>query len=80
VVRVSRQREVTFDPEQVKSWEDTRANMNSPWSPNWTAPVVPAAAKWSSRPRSPNRHLRPARCGRRCALLGGDSVTVTVTR
>ena len=33
--------EATFDPIQVKVWEDTRAAMNSPWAPLWTAPDVP---------------------------------------
>ena len=29
---------VTFDPPQVKAWEDTRAGANSPWAPLWSAP------------------------------------------
>ncbi len=33
--------EATFDPIQVKVWEDTRAAMNSPWAPLWSAPDVP---------------------------------------
>jgi len=33
--------EVSFDPPQVKSWEDTRAAANSPWAPLWAAPPVP---------------------------------------
>jgi len=32
---------VTFDPPQVKPWEDTRAGANSPWAPQWTAPKIP---------------------------------------
>ena len=32
---------VTFDPPQVKAWEDTRAAANSPWAPQWTAPKIP---------------------------------------
>jgi hypothetical protein len=31
----------TFDPPQVKAWEDTRAGANSPWAPQWTAPKIP---------------------------------------
>jgi hypothetical protein len=34
-------KEATFDPIQVKVWEDTRAAMNSPWAPLWSAPDVP---------------------------------------
>ncbi len=32
---------VTFDPPQVKVWEDTRAGANSPWAPLWQAPKIP---------------------------------------
>ena len=32
---------VTFDPIQIKPWEDTRAGANSPWAPLWTPPVMP---------------------------------------
>jgi hypothetical protein len=31
---------VTFDPEQTKVWEDTRAGANSPWAPRWVAPKI----------------------------------------
>ena len=33
--------QATFDPIQVKVWEDTRAGANSPWAPLWSAPDVP---------------------------------------
>jgi len=33
--------QVTFDPQQVKIWEDTRASANSPWGPSWTPPPIP---------------------------------------
>jgi len=33
---------VTFTPEQVKVWEDTRTGANSPWAPVWVAPEMPA--------------------------------------
>ena len=36
---------VTFSPEQIKSWEDTRAGANSPWAPVWVAPPLPADGK-----------------------------------
>ncbi len=36
---------VTFDPDQVKPWEDTRAGANSPWAPLWTPPEMPADGK-----------------------------------
>jgi len=36
---------VTFDPEQIEVWEDTRVGANSPWSPVWIAPDMPADGK-----------------------------------
>ena len=38
---------VTFDPPQVKVWEDTRAGANSPWAPLWVAPVPPEDGRWT---------------------------------
>ncbi len=32
----------SFDPPQVKPWEDTRTSANSPWGALWTPPPVPA--------------------------------------
>jgi hypothetical protein len=37
---------VSFDPAQVKTWEDTRAFANSPWGQFWTAPSAPEANRW----------------------------------
>lgn len=36
---------VTFDPEQIKAWEDTRPGANSPWAPAWVPPPFPADGK-----------------------------------
>jgi hypothetical protein len=36
---------VKFDPEQPKSWEDTRTGANSPWAPIWSAPDMPKDGK-----------------------------------
>ncbi|MGE0159686.1 MAG: hypothetical protein AB7T31_09765 [Gemmatimonadales bacterium] len=38
--------EATFEPIQIKTWEDTRAWMNSPWAPFWTAPPTPEDDRW----------------------------------
>lgn len=38
--------EVSFDPPQVKTWEDTRTGANSPWAPLWTPPPVPEDGRW----------------------------------
>ncbi len=32
---------VSFDPPQIKTWEDTRTSANSPWGPLWNPPAVP---------------------------------------
>lgn len=37
---------VTFSPVQPKVWEDTRMGANSPWSPLWSPPPVPADGNW----------------------------------
>jgi hypothetical protein len=40
--------EVSFEHDQVKVWEDTRAGANSQWAPLWNAPKAPADGKWSA--------------------------------
>ena len=72
---------VTFDPEQVKPWEDTRANMNSPWSPLCTPPVMPKDGKVVVKATfdEPGTYLLRGLADDG-ALFGGDSVTVTVTK
>ena len=41
--------EVSFDPLQVKVWEDTRTGENSPWAPLWVPPEVPDDGRWEVR-------------------------------
>ena len=36
----------TFDPPQVKTWEDTRSGANSPWAPLWTRTPIPEDGVW----------------------------------
>lgn len=38
---------VTFSPDQVMAWEDTRTGTNSPWAPIWTPPELPPDGKSS---------------------------------
>jgi hypothetical protein len=40
---------VTFTPDQMKTWTDTRAYANSPWSPPWTIPLPPTDNKWQAQ-------------------------------
>ena len=72
---------VVMDPEQVKPWEDTRANMNSPWAPNWTPPVMPRDGKVIVKATfdEPGTYVLRGLADDG-ALFGSDSVTVTVTR
>jgi hypothetical protein len=71
---------VTFLPEQVKTWEDTRAAMNSPWAPLWTPPVMPKDGKVVVQATfaAPGMYFLKA-VADDGALLGSDSLTVTVT-
>ena len=39
--------EVSFDPPQVKVWEDTRTGANSPWAPLWRPPAPPEEGRWT---------------------------------
>ena len=72
---------VTFDPPQVKPWEDTRAGANSPWAPLWQPPTLPADGKWSAAVTfdGPGTYVLRALADDG-ALLGADDLTVTVTR
>jgi hypothetical protein len=72
---------VTFSPEQVKTWEDTRAGMNSPWAPLWNPPVLPKDGKIVVQVTfaEPGTYMLHALADDG-ALLGEDSVTVSVTK
>ena len=41
--------DVAFDPQQIKVWEDTRANSGSPWGPGWETPEPPEGNRWVVR-------------------------------
>jgi len=72
---------VTFSPEQVKSWEDTRAGMNSPWAPMWTPPLMPKDGKIVVQATfaEPGTYTLKALADDG-ALFGSDSVTVSVDK
>ncbi|HLG97291.1 MAG TPA: hypothetical protein VKX49_13350 [Bryobacteraceae bacterium] len=40
---------VTFDPEQMKTWTDSRTWANSPWSPPYVIPDPPPDGKWTTK-------------------------------
>lgn len=70
---------VTFDPDQVKPWEDTRAGANSPWAPLWTPPEMPADGRVVVHATfsEPGTYVLRGLADDG-ALFGGDEVTVTV--
>ncbi len=72
---------VTFEPQQIKAWEDTRVGTNSPWAPMWAPPPLPADGKWTAQVTfdAPGTYSLRARADDG-ALTGDDDLTVTVTR
>ncbi|HEX7140605.1 MAG TPA: hypothetical protein VF219_22325 [Vicinamibacterales bacterium] len=40
---------VAFAPDQMKTWTDTRAYANSPWSPPYSIPLPPPDGKWTAQ-------------------------------
>ena len=72
---------VTFTPEQVMSWEDTRAGANSPWAPIWAPPAMPANGQVSVQATfwEPGVYVLRARADDG-ALTADGHVTVTVAR
>ena len=40
---------VTFDPPQIKVWEDYREGGDSPWSAGWKTPPAPPDGRWVTR-------------------------------
>ena len=71
---------VTFDPEQISVWEDTRPGANSPWAPIWIAPQMPdggsVAQVTFSEPGTYVIRVRADDGG----LTSDDEIAVTVTK
>jgi len=72
---------VTFDPPQIKPWEDTRAGANSPWAPLWSAPTVPPDGKQPVQVTfwEPGTYVLHCRADDG-ALVTDDEITIIVTR
>jgi plastocyanin len=72
---------VTFDPPQIKPWEDTRAGSNSPWAPLWSAPALPADGKQPVKVTfwEPGTYVLHCRADDG-ALVTDDEITIIVTR
>jgi hypothetical protein len=72
---------VTFDPPQIKPWEDTRAGANSPWAPIWIAPPIPADGKQPVTVTFSEPGTYVLRCrADDGALVADEDLTVVVTR
>jgi len=70
---------VTFDPPQLKAWQDTRVYSYSPWSPPYILPDVPEDGRWevSVTFDEPGTYVLRAVAGD-SALTSSENVTVTV--
>jgi hypothetical protein len=72
---------VTFDPPQVKPWEDTRAGANSPWAPQWTPPPLPPDGKLTVNVTFEEPGTYVLRCrADDGALVADEELTVIVSR
>jgi hypothetical protein len=72
---------VSFEPPQVKTWEETRAGGNSPWAPLWQPPPLPADNRWTAQVTfvEPGTYVLRGRADDG-ALYTDEEITVTVTR
>jgi len=72
---------VTFEPRQIKTWEDTREGANSPWAPRWVAPPVPPEGRYvvTATFDQPGTYVLRSRADDG-ALTSDEEVTVTVSR
>jgi hypothetical protein len=72
---------VTFTPDQMKTWTDTRAYANSPWSPPYAIPLPPPDGKWTAQATfsEPGTYVLRA-VASDGSLFTYDNLTVTVTR
>jgi hypothetical protein len=71
---------VTFDPEQIASWEDTRTGGNSPWAPHWLAPTLAPDGRVTVRAtfHAPGEYILRSRADDG-ALTTDQQVVVVVT-
>jgi hypothetical protein len=72
---------VTFSPDQMKTWMDTRVYANSPWSPPYIIPKPPPDNKWIVQAtfQEPATYVLRA-VASDGSLFTYENVTVSVTR
>lgn len=70
----------TFDPPQIKVWEDTRVGARSPWAPIFVVPPMPADGRVETTVTfsQPGTYVLRGLADDG-GLTGGQNVTVTVT-
>jgi hypothetical protein len=72
---------VAFNPEQVKVWQDTRPDANSPWAPYWVPPPSPPDGKWVVEASFGEPGTYVLRClASDGALVAYEDVTISVMR
>ena len=72
--------DIAFEPVQAKTWEDTRAGANSPWSPGWQTPEPPPDGGWATEVVFEEPGTYVLRCLASDGAIGATAdVTVTVT-
>jgi hypothetical protein len=72
---------VAFSPEQMKTWTDSRAYSNSPWSPPYILPEPPPNNRWVATATfaEPGTYVLRG-VASDGSLFAYDNVTVTVTK
>jgi hypothetical protein len=72
---------VTFSPEQMKAWTDTRAYANSAWSPPYTIPEPPPGNRWVAQAtfQEPGTYVLRG-VASDGSIFSYENVTVTVTK
>ena len=72
---------VSYEQDQIKAWEDTRAGANSQWAPRWVAPKPPADGKWSATVTfdAPGKYVMRWHASDG-ALTADQDIEVTVTK
>jgi hypothetical protein len=72
---------VTFDPPQIKVWEDYREGANSPWALGWATPPAPPDGKWAVRTTFSEPGTYVLRClAHDGGLMASEDVTFVVNR
>ena len=72
--------EATFNPVQMKVWQDTRPYANSPWAPPFQIPPVPPDGKWETQVTFDEPGIYQLRAlASDGALFTSEDLTVTVT-